>query len=75
MDAVTGYQAADVLIRGFEKANGNFDARTIANAIRGLDYQSLVGRVKYDANGNLVEQRVFVFRIRNGDFVQAWPAN
>jgi branched-chain amino acid transport system substrate-binding protein len=74
MDAVTGYQAADVLIQGFEKANGSFDARTIANAIRGLDYRSLVGRVKYDANGNLVEQRVFVFQIRNGDFVQAWPA-
>ena len=75
MDAVTGYQAADVLIRGFEKANGSFDARTIANAIRGLDYRSLVGRVKYDANGNLVEQRVFVFQIRNGDFVQAWPGD
>lgn len=74
IDAVTGYQAADVLIRGFEKANGSFDAKAVANAIRGLDYNSLVGRIKYDANGNLVEQRVYVFQIRNGDFVQAWPA-
>ncbi len=73
MDAVTGYQAADVLIRGFEKANGAFDARSIANAIRGLDYTSLVGRIKYDARGNLVEQRVYIFRIQNSDFVQAWP--
>lgn len=74
MDAVTGYQAADVLIRGFEKANGAFDARSIANAIRGLDYSSLVGRIKYDANGNLVEQRVYIFQIKNGDFAQVWPA-
>jgi branched-chain amino acid transport system substrate-binding protein len=74
MDAVTGYQAADVLIRGFEKANGAFDARAIANAVRGLDYTSLVGRIKYDSQGNLVEQRVYIFQIRNNDFVQAWPA-
>lgn len=74
MDAVTGYQAADVLIRGFEKANGAFDARTIANAVRSLDYTSLVGRIKYDSRGNLVEQRVYIFQIRNNDFVQAWPA-
>ena len=74
MDAVTGYQAADVLIRGFVKANGTFEAKSIANAIRGLDYRSLVGRVKYDADGNLVEQRVYIFQIKNGDFVQVWPA-
>lgn len=74
MDAVTGYQAADVLIRGFQKANGTFEAKSIANAIRGLDYRSLVGRIKYDANGNLVEQRVYIFQIKNGDFAQVWPA-
>ena len=74
MDAVTGYQAADVLIRGFEQANGSFEAKSIANAIRGLDYKSLVGRVKYDANGNLVEQRVYIFQVKDGDFVQVWPA-
>jgi len=73
VDAVTGYQAADVLIRGFEKANGSFDARSIANAIRQLDYHSLIGRIKYDANGNLVEQRIYIFQIRQGDFVQVWP--
>lgn len=73
VDAVTGYQAADVLIRGFEKANGSFDAGSIANAIRQLDYRSLVGRIKYDADGNLVEQRIYIFQIRQGDFVQVWP--
>jgi len=74
VDAVTGYQAADVILRGFEKANGSFDGKVLANAIRGLDYNSLIGRVKYNAEGNLVEQKVFIFQIKNGDFVQAWPA-
>jgi branched-chain amino acid transport system substrate-binding protein len=74
VDAVTGYQAADVILRGFEKTNGSFDGKVLANAIRGLDYNSLIGRVKYNAEGNLVEQKVFIFQIKTGDFVQVWPA-
>ncbi len=37
------------------------------------DLKALVGRVRYDPNGDLVDQRIFIFKIENGRFVQVAP--
>ncbi|MFN8534854.1 MAG: branched-chain amino acid ABC transporter substrate-binding protein [Dehalococcoidia bacterium] len=69
IDSTTGYSAMDVLLSGVQKANRP-DGREIAGAIRALDMNSLVGRVKYDPNGDLVEQRVFFYQVEGGRFRQ-----
>lgn len=70
--SVPGYAAAAVLAEGIKKAN-TFDAARVADAIRSLDFQTLIGRVAYDTNGDLKEQRVYVFQVKDGTFVQVYP--
>jgi len=72
IDSTTGYSAADVLLTAVKKASST-DGKTIAQAIHSLDLKSLVGRVQYDANGDLAEQRVYIFQIESGRFKQIYP--
>ena len=66
--STAGYSAMAVIAEGVKKA-GTFDASKVADAIRNLDFQSLVGRISYNAVGDLKDQRVFLFQVKNGDFV------
>jgi branched-chain amino acid transport system substrate-binding protein len=70
--SVPGYAAAAVLAEGIKKAN-TFDATRVADAIRALDFNALIGRVRFDANGDLQEQRVYVFQVKEGTFIQVYP--
>ncbi|MCL6646921.1 MAG: branched-chain amino acid ABC transporter substrate-binding protein [Chloroflexi bacterium] len=69
IDATTGYSAMDVLLAGVQRANSASGA-AIAEAIRSLEFTSLVGRIAYDSNGDLREQRVFFYRVEGGRFRQ-----
>lgn len=69
IDSTTGYSAMEVLLAGVQRANRP-DGREIANAIRSLDLSSLVGRIQYDANGDLIDQRVFFYVVEGGRFRQ-----
>ncbi|MGI6209058.1 MAG: branched-chain amino acid ABC transporter substrate-binding protein [Anaerolineae bacterium] len=70
--SIVGYMAMDVLIRGAQAA-GSFGAAAMSDAIRRLDYQGLAGRIAYDDQGDLRDQRVYVFQVREGQFVQVAP--
>ena len=70
--SVPGYAAMAVLAEGVKKAN-TFDSTKVSDAIRTLDLKTLVGQVTYDANGDLKEQRVFVFQVKDSGFVQVYP--
>jgi branched-chain amino acid transport system substrate-binding protein len=72
IDSTTGYSAADVLINGVKKASRP-DTAAVAAAIHGLDIKTLVGRVRYDANGDLLDQQIYIFRIEGGRFTQHYP--
>jgi branched-chain amino acid transport system substrate-binding protein len=72
IDSTTGYSAADVLLTAIKKAN-TADGRKLADTIRTLDLKSLVGNVKYDANGDLVDQKVYLFKVEGGRFQQVYP--
>jgi branched-chain amino acid transport system substrate-binding protein len=69
IDSTTGYSAADVLVNGVIKA-GKLDGASIASAIRSIDLKTLVGRVRYDAQGDLVDQKVYMYQITGGRFLQ-----
>ncbi|MBC7261576.1 MAG: branched-chain amino acid ABC transporter substrate-binding protein [Chloroflexi bacterium] len=67
--SIAGYSALEVISEGVKKA-GTFEARQVAEAIRNLDFQSLVGHIRYNAAGDLTEQRIYIFQVKNGDFIQ-----
>jgi branched-chain amino acid transport system substrate-binding protein len=67
--SINGYSAMKVLIEGAKKA-GTFDGPRVADALRTLDLTTPMGKVTYDANGDLKEQRVFIFQVKDGAFVQ-----
>jgi branched-chain amino acid transport system substrate-binding protein len=70
--SVNGYAAMEVLAQGVQKA-GSVDGPQVADAIRQLGFESLIGRISYDANGDLKEQRLFVFAVHGGEFDQVAP--
>ena len=67
--SIAGYSAMEVIAEGVKKA-GAFNAAKVADAIRNLDFESLVGHISYNAVGDLEEQRVYIFQVKDGDFVQ-----
>jgi branched-chain amino acid transport system substrate-binding protein len=67
--SVAGYSAMDVIAAGVKKAN-TFDASKVADAIRSLDLQTLVGQVRYNSAGDLQQQPIYIFHVENGEFVQ-----
>jgi len=67
--SIAGYSAMEVIAEGVKKA-GTLNASQVAQAIRSLDFQSLVGRISYNSAGDLREQKVYIFQVKDGDFVQ-----
>lgn len=72
--SINGYAAAEVLLAGVAKA-GSLDADRIAEAIRNLKLDTLIGAVQYDDKGDRVAAPIYVYRVKNSAFVQVWPAN
>ncbi len=70
--SIPGYAAMAVLAEGVKKAN-TFDASRVSDAIRQEDLNTLVGHVTYDAGGDLKDQRVYVFQVKDGAFNQVYP--
>jgi branched-chain amino acid transport system substrate-binding protein len=70
--SLAGYSAMTVLIEGVKKAN-SLDSTKIAAALREGEFSTLVGQIRYDANGDLLDQRIFIFQVENGEFVQVKP--
>jgi branched-chain amino acid transport system substrate-binding protein len=64
--------AMDALIRAAESAR-SFDPAKVVEAVRRLDYAGLAGHISYDDSGDLREQRVYIFQVRDGEFVQVAP--
>jgi ABC-type branched-subunit amino acid transport system substrate-binding protein len=52
---------------------GSLDAGKIALAIRGLNLDTLIGRVQYAADGDRVDAPIYIYQVQNDAFVQVWP--
>jgi branched-chain amino acid transport system substrate-binding protein len=70
--SINGYSALAVLAEGVKKAK-TFDAIKVAEAIRSLEVLTPVGRISYDEKGDLKEQKIYIFQVRGGEFVQIYP--
>ncbi|MBI4789023.1 MAG: branched-chain amino acid ABC transporter substrate-binding protein [Chloroflexi bacterium] len=70
--SIPGYSAMAVLAAAVQKAN-SFDRPRVEEAFRQLDLSTLVGHVTFDSGGDLKEQRVYVFQVKEGAFVQVYP--
>jgi ABC-type branched-subunit amino acid transport system substrate-binding protein len=65
-----GYVAAQVLFEAIRRANST-DPAQVRQALKTLDMDSYIGRIAFDAKGDLVDQRahLHLFQIRDGRFV------
>jgi branched-chain amino acid transport system substrate-binding protein len=70
--SINGYSAMQVLAEGIKKAK-SFDASKVAQAIRQLDFDALMGHISYDQGGDLKEQSIYIFQVQNSAFVQIYP--
>ena len=71
--SINGYSALAVLAEGIKKAGAVDDAARIAEAIRGLDFDTPIGHIAYDARGDLRDPQIYIFQVRGGEFVQVYP--
>jgi branched-chain amino acid transport system substrate-binding protein len=71
--SINGYSAMEVLAEGVKEA-GTFDAAQVANAIRSLaGVETPMGDLSYGAEGDLKDQKIYVFQVQGGDWVQVYP--
>ncbi len=67
--SINGYSALKTLAEGAKKA-GSLDGARVADALRTLQLDTPMGKISYEANGELRDQRIFIFQVKNEAFVQ-----
>ncbi len=70
--SINGYVAMQVLAEGVRRA-GTFGSDAVADAIRGLDIETLIGQVQYQESGDLTAPTVFIYEVEGGEFKQVFP--
>ena len=71
--SINGYSAMEVLAEGVRQARG-FDAVKVADAIRGLaELETPMGELSYNADGDLQDQKIYIFKVQDGDWMQVHP--
>lgn len=70
--SINGYSALAVLAEGVKKAK-SFDSAKVADAIRRLDIQTPIGRMSFNASGDLKAPQIYIFQVRDAEFVQVFP--
>lgn len=71
--STAGYSAMAVLAEGIKQAK-SFDRDKVADALRRLQFRTLVGEISYDDKGDLRQQNIYIFQVRGGRYVQVVPA-
>ncbi len=70
--SINGYSAMQVLAEGVKKA-GTLSAAQVADAIRKLDITTPLGKVQFQENGDLRSAKIYIFQVKDGQFVQVAP--
>jgi branched-chain amino acid transport system substrate-binding protein len=71
--SAAGYSAMAVLAQGIKDAK-SLDRAKVSDALHRLQLTTLVGEVAYDDRGDLRQQKVYVFQVQDGRYVQVLPA-
>lgn len=69
INSPAGYAAVQVIAEGMIKAN-SFEADKVAEAIRSMTVETPYGPLRYDAKGDLAEQKIPMFAVQEGRFVE-----
>lgn len=67
--SVNGYVAMQVLLEGVTKANA-LESGKIADALRGNSVSTLLNSLSYQANGDLVDAKIWVYQVVESEFKQ-----
>ena len=67
--SVNGYVAMQVLAAGATKAN-SLQGSAVAEAIRKSEIETLLGPLRFSANGDLVDPQVWIYRVEDNEFRQ-----
>lgn len=70
--SLNGYTAMQVLLDAAQTSS-SLKGPEVANAIRQVNLQSLVGPISYTAEGDLRSPSIYIFQVREGQFVQVYP--
>ena len=71
--SINGFSALEVLAEGVREA-GTFDATQVATAIRdSAGVSTPMGDLRYNNQGDLQEQKIYIFQVQQGDWVQVFP--
>lgn len=71
--SINGFSALKVLAEGVKKA-GTFDATQVAAAIHNLaGVTTPMGDLSYDNEGDLQDQKIYIFQVQQGDWAQVFP--
>ena len=71
--SINGYSALQVLAQGVREAK-SFDAAQVADAIRSLSQiETPMGALSYTPAGDLEDQKIYIFQVQQGDWVQVYP--
>jgi branched-chain amino acid transport system substrate-binding protein len=73
--SINGYAAMEVIAEGAREA-GSIEAGEVAEAIRNLTgVETPMGSLSYDDQGDLEDQRIYIFQVQDGDWVQVYPSS
>ncbi|CAN5464329.1 ABC transporter substrate-binding protein [soil metagenome] len=67
--SINGYVAMQVLADGVQKAN-KLDASAIAQALHSGALNTLLKALTYEANGDLVDPKIWIYQVKDGEFQQ-----
>jgi len=67
--SINGYAAMTVLAEAARRASSIAGER-LAQALRDVQADTVIGPISYDENGDLRDPRVFIFQVKGGEFVQ-----
>ncbi len=70
--SINGYLGVRVLAEAANQAK-SLEQGPIADAIREMSYESIIGTLQYQDNGALANPTIYVFQVRQGGFVQVYP--
>jgi branched-chain amino acid transport system substrate-binding protein len=70
--SINGYLAVQVLAEA-ARAVKSLEQPAIADALRNLDYESIIGPIRYQDNGDLANPTIYIYQVRDGAFVQVAP--
>lgn len=67
--SINGYVALTVLVEAARSAK-SVEGPRLAEAMRALRADTVIGPISYDENGDLRDPKVFIFQVQEGAFVQ-----